>query len=132
MIDDESQRQRPRALGATISFLLLFGTLVTSAHAQTWQQSSSPQVELGIRDKHGNKGSYLAEFVVVDAKGQSVVAKLRVKEGQFGTILFPRDFKTHFVAGKYAWTAKVDGKAVVKGQFVYETVGTGQRVTAMY
>lgn len=123
--------EKLRTLRTAISICVLFGGCVAPVLSQTWQQLSSPQIELGIRDKHGQKGSYIAEFIVVDAKGKSAIAKVRVKEGQFGTVFFPQDFKTHFAAGKYSWSARVDGKAVIKGQFVYESLASGERVTIM-
>ncbi|MFN3809595.1 MAG: hypothetical protein ACK4S6_03160 [Roseateles asaccharophilus] len=111
---------------SVLPLFLLFSSL--TAQAQVWQQSASPQVQLGIRDKGGVKG-YVAEFIVNLPDGKTQSAKIQVEENEFGFVLYPSDFGGYMMPGKYTWKARVNGKDAIKGQFSFEEDANGGKLT---
>ena len=107
--------------------------VASAASAGNWQQSTanSAQVRLGIRDKNGEKPSYVADFIVVDATGRSIATRLKVTGDEFGYVLYPQDFTgVDLKAGKYRWAAKVGGREVVGGTFAVGAIGATFAITA--
>ena len=98
-----------------------------SVQAQTWQQSVSPQVELGIRDKWGEK-EYIAEFIVNLPDGKTSSARIKVMADEFGSVRYPNDFSGYMAPGKYTWKARVNGKDAIKGQFSFEQDAKGEKL----
>lgn len=100
--------------------------------AKSWQQSMSPSLELGVRDKYGET-PYTAEFVVTDPKGVSTRHKVEVGAGEFGFARFPDDFENGMLmTGKYRWQALVDGKVVTQGKFAYRHLSKGASLSFVY
>lgn len=98
-----------------------------NAFAQSWQQSVSnaPQVQLGIRDKNGDMGDFVAEFVVIGPSGKGSSARLKVRSSEFGYVLYPADFNTpDFNPGVYRWHALVAKKPRVGGTFTIGSTGS--------
>jgi hypothetical protein len=120
---------------AFLGFALSFET--EPALAQNWQQSSvkevlksSTEMQLGIRDKFGDK-PYVVEFVVTGPSGTSESKKIQVFPEEFGYVRYPSDFGGNAAPGKYSWKARVNGKDVIKDSFSFEGVSTsGGKVTA--
>lgn len=101
----------------TIIFSLLGVTLIPS-YAQTWQESVSQSIQIGIRDKFGDK-LYIAEFIVTSASGKSYVKKIRVNADEFAYVTFPNDFNQYSEKGNYTWKVKVNGKIAINGKFTF-------------
>ena len=114
----------------SILFLILL-TCALPTIAQTWQQSASPQVKLGIRDKWGEK-TYVAEFVVVLPGGKTQSAKIQVVADEFGSVNYPNDFGGYMAPGKYTWKARVSGRDVITGQFTFEQDANGGKLSVKY
>ena len=110
-----------RVIHVCLAIVICTSFAYGSANSATWQQSFSQQAELGIRDKFGDAGGYIADFIVTDPNGKQYSKKIRVEDADYGIVLFPKDFGMDLmIAGKYQWKAKVNGKDVIKGQFKYE------------
>lgn len=117
------------------SVLFLTFVLLAPAVAQSWQQSASPSVRLGIRDFSRTPGpgtvAYVARFEVFTLKGERYISLKHVPAGgEWGTVSFPEDFRvfpsgvTWIQAlgpgpGKYRWVALVEGEAIAGGEFEY-------------
>lgn len=101
---------------------------MTSAFSQDWQQSESTQVELGIREKFGEK-PFVAEFIVSPPGGKPQTRKINVAADEFGSVNYPKDFGGYMAPGKYTWKARVNGKDVVNGQFVYQQDRSGSKLS---
>ena len=84
-----------------------------------WQQSSSLNIQLGIRDKFGMQGSYEALFVVTDSKGKKSKLTKKVSSDKWQFVSFPEDFDTFAKAGIYSWQGIVNGKTVIDGKFEF-------------
>lgn len=103
-----------------------------SVFSQTWQQSTSIEIQLGVRDKWGDK-EYVAEFIVIGPAGKVSSAKIKVETDMFGYVMFPTDFNASSAAqGNYKWRAIVDGKSVSGGSFTFEGTKGGMRATVSY
>ena len=109
---------------------LLLALATTGASAQ-WQQSVTPQIALGIREKNGER-DYVAEFIVVDPKGKSSSQRIKVPADEFASVIFPADFNTYLgEPGIYRWIGRVAGKQVIGGQFRFERTNGGTRLTVL-
>ncbi|MBZ8140897.1 hypothetical protein CLD22_13420 [Rubrivivax gelatinosus] len=95
--------------------------------AQTWQQSTAAAVELGVRDKYGDK-PFRAEFVVVGPQGRET-RSITVEGSAFGVVHYPGDFGGYMAPGQYRWSARVDGKVVADGRFGFVQDDSSQRLT---
>lgn len=109
---------------AMFGCLLGFGL----AHAQPWQQSLSPVLQLGLRSKFGET-TYEAEFVVTGPAGKSWHKRVLVQGDAFARVVFPDDFDGDLTAGKYTWRARVKGTDVVRGAFAVDQMPHRLRVT---
>jgi hypothetical protein len=96
----------------------LLATISITSHAQTWQESVTQSIEIGIRDKWGDS-RYVAEFIVTSASGKSFVKKIQVDADEFATVIFPKDFNQYGTKGKYTWKVKVNGEIAIKGKFTF-------------
>ena len=115
-----------------MALLLASSTIQAKEPVKIWQQSQSPSLELGIRDKYGET-PYTVEFLVTDPKGVVSSRKVEVEAGKFGFARFPEDFdKALLISGKYRWQAKVDGKVVRKGKFAYQHLSKGASLSFVY
>jgi hypothetical protein len=108
----------------------LFLFIASASASAQWQQSISPNVQLGIRSKNG-ESSYVAEFIVTGPDGSSKSVRQRVRADDFGYVTFPEDFGSYFSPGNYRWKARVAGKDVVGGQFTYARTAHGSQVTTV-
>ena len=88
----------------------------------TWQYSQSPTVQLGVRDKMGDLGSYTAVFVVTDPEGTEHRLKKDITGDDFGYVIFPDDFSVNAGEGEYVWKATVEDFVVNEGKFEYGTI----------
>lgn len=95
--------------------LLLLLLCILSIGA-TWQQSQDGTIELGVRDKFGELKNYDAEFIV-KGNGKKYQIIKHIKGDEFGTVYFPKDFKTTGIPGKYTWKCTVNNKEVASGDF---------------
>src|ERR1051326_5471592 len=94
----------------------------------TWQQSESISVELGVRDKNNELGSFMSLFTVTDPDGSEHSARARVRNGDFSYVTFPSDFDTYEKEGRYSWKCMVASNAVAEGAFEYHLVFGDRRV----
>jgi len=73
---------------------------VTSAKlansASTWQQSEGVEAQLGVKDKFGKSGTYIATFLVKNINGQEWKKSIKISGNQWGYVLFPDDFSKGF------------------------------------
>lgn len=99
------------------------------ACAQTWQQSTSLEVSLGVRDKFGQGGNYTVVFAVKEPTGATSSKVAKAKGDEFVSVRFPTDFNTYLKRGRYTWTASVSGRQIATGRFAYEPVEFGERIT---
>jgi hypothetical protein len=93
----------------------------TAADAVTWQQSQSPSVTLGIRDKYATLGTYNALFVITDSKGNKIQKTISVKGDANAGINYPDDvavFPEYWkMSGNYSWICIVNRRIVARGRF---------------
>ena len=94
--------------------------------AVSWQLSETPQMEMGVRDKFGTLGGYVATFVVRGPKQQKAKTTVHVKGDEFKSVRFPEDFPGYVETnGKFKWVCLVQGKAVVSGAFSFVNLKSG-------
>ncbi|MBN2857817.1 MAG: hypothetical protein JXN63_05400 [Candidatus Delongbacteria bacterium] len=110
----------------TILALILFSFISAASNSPaedpvpSWQQSESPGIQLGVRDKNGSAEEYEALFVVSKKSGTEKFEKnIKVKKDDWGFVYFPSDFKAASDDGEYEWKCFVDGKVVSYGEFIY-------------
>ena len=128
-------RKHPGLASALVLFLLLASA--PAAHAQTWMVSTNAQIKLGILDKYGQIGPYMATFVVHSEKtGKDYLLVKQLVKNQTGVdVLFPTEpsdpdyFKAESgeaaaaTPGRYTWECRVKGVKAVGGRFVFPEVG---------
>lgn len=100
--------------------------------AQTWQQSTSAEVNMAVRDKHGQVGVYSVVFSVKDPSGKVFTRTVRAKDDEWSSVRFPTDFDTYSKPGRYSWKATIGGRTVADGKFIHESVSGGARVSVMH
>ncbi|HEY3352748.1 MAG TPA: hypothetical protein VGQ83_05840 [Polyangia bacterium] len=95
--------------------------LARNVDTVSWQKSVAVSIELGVRDKEGQLGSYEARFVAEGPKKTLREATTRVQGDAWGSVTFPKDFKPegYLPDGKYTWKCVVKGKVVTKGHFAF-------------
>jgi len=106
---------------ALVAASLLIVPLGGAAAARVeWQESVAPLYRIGIRDKFGDLGRYDATFAVTDGR-HTWRKTIRVKNDDWGFVLFPDDFEdgtfANFNNVPYKWQATVKGRVVTKGRF---------------
>lgn len=112
-------------LALSIILLMVLGSLLTlkvkklnADNGISWQQSMSPEVQLGARDKFGVLGRYAALFVVTDAHGKSVSTMRSVAHDDWVFVYFPADFPyAEGLKGQYNWKCLVKGQQIANGSF---------------
>lgn len=116
--------------------LLLLAT-APAAKAQTWMVSTTAQIKLGVLDKYGQLGPYIATFIVHNERtGKDYFLVKEMVKGQTGVdVLFPTDasdpeyFKAESgeaasaIPGRYTWECRVKGVRAVGGHFNFPEVG---------
>ena len=124
---------RRSAWGRAVALSLGLALAPAAAQAQTWMVSTTAQIKLGILDKFGQLGPYVATFVVHSEKtGKDYLLVKELDKGQSGIdVLFPTEpsepdyFKTEggeaakAVPGRYTWECRVGGKKAVGGRFTF-------------
>jgi hypothetical protein len=102
-------------------FSLLLFVVVDHASAQIWQQSQGQAVALGVRDKEGTLGEYIAIFVVKGPDGREHRAQKHMPAGGFGYVHFPSDFNIGGAGvGRHQWVCVVGGHVIARGAFDYD------------
>lgn len=129
-----------RRLLPVISFVGLMALVAWASASQRtpptmdWQQSESPSVSLGVRDKNGQVGSYTGVFMVTGPNGKTLTARTRVTGSDWGFVTFPDDFNSasqspgeigYVLDGKYSWVCTVNGSPAIKGRFEYSPPSKG-------
>ncbi len=86
----------------------------------SWQYSVRGSVQLGVREKSGEKGSFTARFILTNPSGEHYSAQRFVSQSQFAYVHFPQDFSISSAKpGRYTWLCVVDQKIVAGGHFDY-------------
>jgi hypothetical protein len=92
----------------------------TNVDRVDWQQSKSTSIVLGVRDKYGELGSYVAVYVVTGPDKKKYRLRKQVYGTDWGYVTFPDDFgEMPSVGGMYSVDCLVDGKVVTKDAFRY-------------
>lgn len=90
---------------------------------ETWQSSQEAVVQLGVRNKFGNRAKYTATWIVMSGvDGTRYEAKATVERNNWGFVYYPGDFHTYAKPGGYTWACLVDGKRVAAGSFEFKSV----------
>jgi hypothetical protein len=104
--------------GAALTLLLVNAAPAAYGKRRVnWQYSVTPSVQLGVRDKFGEKGSYNAVFHVTMPDRKTVRATRKVSAAGFGYVTFPQDFNADVPTGRYTWRCVVGGEVAVQGRF---------------
>lgn len=93
----------------------------------TWQQSESACIELGVRDK-SSFASFAAVFEVTGPDGVVHNAHARIRDNDFSYVTFPSDFGTYMMDGRYQWQCLVESNSVASGAFESHRVAGHQEV----
>ena len=92
------------------------------ASKEVWQSSQEPVVEVGVRNKNGNRDKYTAVWIVSEPDGVRRGSTATVERDNWGYVLYPDDFRIYAKPGRYSWECLVDGRQVAAGFFVYKSV----------
>ena len=72
-----------------------------AASKDVWQSSQAPVVQLGVRNKYGNRDKYTAVWTVSAPDGSLYKARTTVESDNWGSVWFPDDFPTYRKPGRY-------------------------------
>lgn len=89
---------------------------------EVWQSSQEPAVQLGVRNKFGNRRKYTAVWIVSGEDGRRYGARATVEGDDWGYVFFPENFGAISRPIGYTWTVSVDGKRVAAGSFEFKSV----------
>ncbi len=103
--------------GAALTLLLVNAPAAFGKRRVNWQYSITPSIQLGVRDKFGEKGSYTAVFNVTMPDRKTVRTTRKVSADGFGYVTFPQDFNADVPTGRYTWRCVVGGEVAVQGRF---------------
>jgi len=105
--------------------LVLVASGRKTAPSVTWQQFTSAQVRIGVRDKIGTLRKYTVEFVVIAPDGQYYRTSRRVEGDHWCYVSFPDDFNAWWKRGNYTWKGRVRGRVIAEASFEYRSVPMG-------
>ena len=114
--------------------LLAFPIISVANSAHTWQQSSHPIFEIGIRDKYGNfnNASYTANFVVYAPKGKTYYYSAKGSNDEWVYSIVPDDYKGLLLnPGDYSWQCYVDDEVAASGGFRVTQEGGRRSITTL-
>lgn len=119
-------KRRALAVALAVGLFRVGGYPALAQTKPSWQSSETVNVQLTVRDKHGER-NYEATFIVHTPDGLKLSKTVQVEGDDEGVVTFPDDFRvpSRYAAGvrggRYKWECLVEGKAVVGGRFTVET-----------
>lgn len=100
----------------------------TSAMAQSVLYVARPAIALSVSDRAAGRQPPVAFTVAMpDGKTTTATATPQMGGERAGTVHYPSDFgNAGMHVGEYTWSARIDGKEVMRGRFSYRPSKDGQ------